>query len=39
MVQLKATEAKKLRVGINSFLDSVALIIETIHQFGPPQNT
>lgn len=31
-----ATDPKKLRVGINSFLDSLALVVETIEQFGPP---
>ncbi len=35
-VNLKAENAKNLRVSANSLLEHLVLITETIHQFGPP---
>ncbi|XP_067951256.1 EKC/KEOPS complex subunit Lage3-like [Watersipora subatra] len=33
-VHFTAADAKKLRVAVNSFLDTVTLVVETIQQFG-----
>ncbi|KAF6019422.1 hypothetical protein EB796_022269 [Bugula neritina] len=33
-ISYTATDPKKLRVGINSFMDSLTLVIETIQMFG-----
>ncbi|XP_064614498.1 EKC/KEOPS complex subunit Lage3-like [Liolophura sinensis] len=35
-LKICAAEAKVLRVSLNSFLDHLALVVETIDQFGPP---
>lgn len=32
---MSSTEAKSLRVGANSFLDHLTLVVETIEAFGP----
>ncbi|XP_078520236.1 EKC/KEOPS complex subunit LAGE3-like [Lissotriton helveticus] len=34
-VQWKAAEARILRVSINSFLDNLSLVLQTIDRFGP----
>ncbi|XP_045169797.2 EKC/KEOPS complex subunit Lage3-like [Mercenaria mercenaria] len=36
-VHLEAQEARSLRVGMNSFLDHLNLVVNTIEQFGPPR--
>ncbi|KYO17603.1 EKC/KEOPS complex subunit LAGE3 [Alligator mississippiensis] len=35
-VRWRAAEARLLRVSINSFLDHLGLVVETMEQFGPP---
>jgi len=35
-VTFTASEPRKLRVAVNSFFDLMTLVVETIHQFGPP---
>ncbi|XP_064647336.1 EKC/KEOPS complex subunit LAGE3-like [Lineus longissimus] len=35
-VTFLAKEAKFLRVSVNSFMDHMALVVETMDQFGPP---
>ncbi|XP_060555802.1 EKC/KEOPS complex subunit LAGE3-like [Ruditapes philippinarum] len=35
-VHFESKEARSLRVGMNSFLDHLNLVIQTIEQFGPP---
>ena len=35
-VKLETTEARSLRIASNSFLDIVALVTDTMSQFGPP---
>ena len=34
-----ATEARSLRVSLNSFMDLLLLVIQTVEQFGPPLPT
>lgn len=34
LVTMSSTEAKSLRVGANSFLDHLTLVVETIEAFG-----
>ncbi|KAJ1094821.1 hypothetical protein NDU88_000006 [Pleurodeles waltl] len=34
-VRWKAAEARILRVSINSFLDNLSLVLQTINRFGP----
>ncbi|XP_076618424.1 phosphatidylinositol glycan anchor biosynthesis class P [Colletes latitarsis] len=38
-VSISGTEARKVRVALTSFFDSVILVTETIQQFGPPAPT
>ncbi|XP_076642688.1 EKC/KEOPS complex subunit LAGE3-like isoform X1 [Halictus rubicundus] len=35
-VEISGTEARKVRVALTSFFDSLILVTETIQQFGPP---
>lgn len=35
-VHWTADEARKLRVCINGFLEHVILVLQTMHEFGPP---
>lgn len=35
-VRWSADEARILRVSVNSFLDHLALVVETMDKFGPP---
>ncbi|KAL4609266.1 EKC/KEOPS complex subunit LAGE3-like [Arapaima gigas] len=35
-VRWTADEARILRVSVGSFLDNLALVLETMEQFGPP---
>ncbi|XP_041366042.1 uncharacterized protein LOC121381028 [Gigantopelta aegis] len=35
-VHFEASEARKLRVSVNSFMDHVILVTNTMDQFGPP---
>ncbi|XP_029300779.1 L antigen family member 3-like [Cottoperca gobio] len=35
-VRWSADEARVLRVSVNSFLDHLSLVIETMEMFGPP---
>ncbi|MBN3297898.1 LAGE3 protein, partial [Amia calva] len=35
-VKWSADEARLLRVAVGSFLDHLALVVETMEQFGPP---
>ncbi|XP_076614078.1 L antigen family member 3-like [Chaetodon auriga] len=35
-VRWSADEARILRVSVNSFLDHLALVVETMDMFGPP---
>ncbi|XP_052808292.1 EKC/KEOPS complex subunit LAGE3-like [Mya arenaria] len=37
-VNFKATEARTLRVAVNSFFDHLNLVVKTIEQFGPPKS-
>ncbi|XP_033325127.2 EKC/KEOPS complex subunit LAGE3 [Megalopta genalis] len=36
---ISGTEARKVRVALTSFFDSLILVTETIQQFGPPAPT
>ncbi|GFR88230.1 EKC/KEOPS complex subunit LAGE3 [Elysia marginata] len=36
-VRFKAIEVRTVRVSINSFLEHLKLVCETIEQFGPPR--
>lgn len=36
---ISGTEARKVRVALTSFFDSLILVTETIQQFGPPVPT
>lgn len=36
-VHFEAVEARSLRVGVNSFLDHLHLVVQTLDQFGPPK--
>ncbi|XP_014477210.1 PREDICTED: EKC/KEOPS complex subunit LAGE3 [Dinoponera quadriceps] len=36
-VSFSGKEARKVRVGLTSFFDSLLLVTETIQQFGPPE--
>ncbi|EZA62340.1 hypothetical protein DMN91_011134 [Ooceraea biroi] len=38
-VSFSGNEARKVRVGLTSFFNSLQLVIETIRQFGPPEPT
>lgn len=38
-VLISGTEARKVRVALTSFFDSLILVTETIQQFGPPVPT
>ncbi|XP_023244985.1 uncharacterized protein LOC106640263 isoform X2 [Copidosoma floridanum] len=38
-VKFSATEARKIRVGLTSFFDSLLLVTETMLKFGPPGET
>lgn len=35
-VSFSGTEARKVRVGLTSFFESLLLVTETIERFGPP---
>ncbi|XP_058461183.1 EKC/KEOPS complex subunit LAGE3 [Malaya genurostris] len=35
LVELRGQQAKNVRVGVNSFFESLLLCCETINQFGP----
>ncbi|XP_074659696.1 EKC/KEOPS complex subunit LAGE3-like [Tubulanus polymorphus] len=36
IINFTAAEARMLRVGVNSFLDLLTLVMQTMQQFGPP---
>ncbi|XP_029668557.1 EKC/KEOPS complex subunit LAGE3 [Formica exsecta] len=38
-VSFSGKEARKVRVGLGAFFDSLLLVTETIQQFGPPEST
>ncbi|XP_013421177.1 EKC/KEOPS complex subunit LAGE3-like isoform X2 [Lingula anatina] len=38
-IHFQAKEARTLRVSVNSFLDHLTLVTQTIEQFGPPVDT
>nr|XP_046480712.1 uncharacterized protein LOC124218233 isoform X2 [Neodiprion pinetum] len=35
-VNFTGTEARKVRVGLTSFFESLLLVLETLKEFGPP---
>ncbi|XP_046743715.1 uncharacterized protein LOC124409851 isoform X2 [Diprion similis] len=35
-VSFTGTEARKVRVGLTSFFESLLLVVETLKEFGPP---
>ncbi|XP_077996211.1 EKC/KEOPS complex subunit Lage3-like [Glandiceps talaboti] len=37
-VNITAAEARLLRVAVNSFIDHLSLVVQTIDQFGPPKD-
>lgn len=39
LVTFEASEARFLRVGVNSFLEHLILITETLNEFGLPRST
>ncbi|XP_012134646.2 EKC/KEOPS complex subunit LAGE3 isoform X1 [Megachile rotundata] len=36
-VLISGTEARKVRVALTAFFDSIILVTETMQQFGPPE--
>ncbi|XP_015432219.1 PREDICTED: uncharacterized protein LOC107188440 [Dufourea novaeangliae] len=38
-VVITGTEARKVRVALTAFFDSIILVTETIQKFGPPAST
>ncbi|XP_053683059.1 EKC/KEOPS complex subunit LAGE3 [Sabethes cyaneus] len=36
LVEFRGQQAKNVRVGVNSFFESLLLCCETLQQFGPP---
>ncbi|XP_012280955.1 uncharacterized protein LOC105700013 isoform X2 [Orussus abietinus] len=36
-VSFSGTEARKVRVGLTGFFDSLILVTETMNEFGPPE--
>nr|XP_034183181.1 EKC/KEOPS complex subunit LAGE3 [Osmia lignaria] len=38
-VLISGTEARKVRVALTSFFDSLILVTETMQQFGPPESS